>query len=266
MKIYARLLLLLPLLAACQKVVNIDLNTADPRVVVEGRLTDTTGKFQVKLSKTTSYFDDQKAPAVSGAVVTISDLSGMVDTLHEDSAGVYNTAKFLMGKPMHTYTLTVKAEGKTYSSVSTMPDSVKIDSLHFTPPGQGRRGFRENTNPMVTCYFTDPAGKSNYYRVDVFKDDTLTNTRRYNIIDDQFTDGTQLQVSFSRNTLVKGSVVKFRVYSIDKATYDYYNGVNLVLGSGQASLAPANPNTVMQGGAMGYFTAMSSSTRVMVIK
>jgi hypothetical protein len=266
-KTYLRLLLLLPLITACEKVVNIDLNTADPKLVIDGRVTDTSGKYQVILSKSQSFYSDQAPPKVSGAIVIISDQQGsIIDTLHEDSAGVYNTRLLRKGQPLHTYTLTVKAENKNYSSVSTMPDSVKIDSLHFTPAGEGRRGFRNNSNPMVTCYWTDPSATANYYRVDIFKDDTLINDKRYSILNDQFTNGTQLQFSFSRNALVKGTVVKFRIYSIDKATYDYYNGVNLVLGSGQASLAPANPNTVMQGGALGYFTAMSSSTRVKVIK
>lgn len=264
--IFSRLLFLVPLLTGCQKVINIDLNTADPKVVIEARITDTVAPYQVLLSKTTSYFDDQAPPAVSGAKVYISDQQGGTDTLVEEAPGVYKTKDTKKGMPGHTYTMTVNAEGKTYTSVSTMLDSVRIDSLHFTPASNARRGFRNNTQPTVVCYFTDPSATANYYRVDIFKDDTLENKRRYTILDDRFRNGSQFQVSFSRNTLVPGSVVKFRLYSIDKATYDYLNGANLVLSSGQASLAPANPNTVMQGGALGYFSATSSSTRVMIIK
>ena len=71
------------MLPGCQKVINVDLNEAAPRIVIEGVITDRRGPYTVKISKSGSYFNQPVLPPVSGAQVTISDNSGTIDTLKE---------------------------------------------------------------------------------------------------------------------------------------------------------------------------------------
>ena len=74
------------LLSACEKVVYIDLNTSDPKLVVEANITDSKygqGYYlnAVKLSRTVNYYDGNVFPAVNNASVFISDDLGNIDTL-----------------------------------------------------------------------------------------------------------------------------------------------------------------------------------------
>ena len=65
------------LLSGCQQVVSVDLNTANPRVVVEGNIKDQPGPYSVFLSMTGSYFDTTLVdPHISHAQVVITDDAG----------------------------------------------------------------------------------------------------------------------------------------------------------------------------------------------
>ena len=43
--------ILMVLISSCQKIVNIDLNSASPKFVIEGVITDSVGPFHVTLTK-----------------------------------------------------------------------------------------------------------------------------------------------------------------------------------------------------------------------
>ena len=66
------------LFSGCQQVVSVDLNTANPRIVVEGNIKDQPGPYSVFLSMTGSYFDTTLVdPPVSHA----QDVSNYLDLL-----------------------------------------------------------------------------------------------------------------------------------------------------------------------------------------
>jgi Domain of unknown function (DUF4249) len=116
---------LLLAITACEKTITIDLNSTDPKVIIEGEVTDEAGSFKVKISKTVNFSDANNFPAVKGAIVTISDNTGSTQTLTKLTAGLY-TLKYLKGISGKTYTLKVVAEGKTYTASSTMPKVVNL--------------------------------------------------------------------------------------------------------------------------------------------
>ena len=121
------------LFSSCEKVVSIDLNEANPQIVIEGNITDTKGQNTVLLSKTGNYFQPSLYfPPVANAVVVISDNLGNIDTLKTNSAGVYQSSK-ISGVAGRTYFLKVIAEGKEYDATSTMQQKVTIDSLYALP-------------------------------------------------------------------------------------------------------------------------------------
>ena len=79
--------------SGCQKVINVDLNEAAPRIVIEGLITDRSGPYTVKISKSGSYFNQPVLPPVSGAQVIITDNISSTDTLKETEPGIYITSK-----------------------------------------------------------------------------------------------------------------------------------------------------------------------------
>lgn len=243
------------ILSSCQKVINVDLNNATPHIVIEGLITDGPGPYNVIISKSGSYFNQPVLPPVSGATVIISDNAGTIDTLDEMKPGTYFTSKTL-GVPGHTYTLKVISENNVYTGTSTMHSHVRIDSLGLVKTLTQHIGFggdvRSNINVNIHCYFKDPLEK-NFYRIKVIINDSIR-IGEYRLYDDQYTNGqeTDLRVGGA----VAGDTDVIELYSLDNQTYEYYRtledliNTNPIFGS-----TPANPNTNLDNGALGYFGA-----------
>ncbi len=251
--------------SGCQKVINVDLNEAAPRIVIEGIINDRRGPYTVMISKSGSYFNQPVLPPVSGAVAIITDNSGTIDTLKEINPGVYLTSK-IRGVPGRTYTLKVISENQDYTGTSTMFSHVNIDSLKLLKDESQRFNFGENnqkdTHLEIHCFFRDPVEK-NFYRIKVFKNDS-TNTENYRLYDDQYTNGEETELRVARATV--GDRYRIELFSLDKQTYGYYRTLEDLLFSNPIfGSTPANPDNNLSNGALGYFSAYAVSSRTVTI-
>jgi hypothetical protein len=256
-------------LYGCQQVVSIDLNTANPRVVVEGNIKDQPGPYSVFLSMTGSYFDTTlTTPPISHAQVVITDDIGNRDTLKEVISGTYQSST-LIGVSGRTYTLSVKADGKEYMATSSMPTKVFIDSLYALP----RHGFGGESGYDIYVTFKDPPELGNYYRINarssaVIPADSIDG-RRYRLFTDKLTNGNEMteRIRAGRNVSI-GDTITIELRSIDKAAYDYFYTLRDILSSDRSptSLAPANPNSNISGDALGYFAAYTIDSKQIVIR
>ncbi len=237
-------------------------------MVIEGVVSDQSGPYTVVVSKTGDYFTPSLTfPQISDALVVISDNMGNVDTLKNAGAGDY-VSSHLQGVPGRAYTLRVVAEGKEYDALSTMPGKVRIDSLYALP----LREFDGDRVYNIYLVFTDPPQTPNWYRVEAHTRqaaiDSLTG-RRFLVFDDRLTNGSQttLRIRTARSATA-GDTVTVRLYSIDKTTYDYYRTVNNILASDRSptSLSPANPNTNLNNGSLGYFAAFAIDSLSVVLR
>ncbi len=249
--------LLLSALCSCQKVVTIDLNQSNPQMVIEGVVTDQNGPYTVTLSKTGDYFvPSLYFPPISHALVTIFDNLGDADTLREVTSGSYLSST-LKGVPGRTYTLRVVSDGKEYEGASSMPVKVRIDSLYTTPLREldGDRGYN------IYVLFHDPPEVGNWYRLEAHTNvvpvDSVSGSR-FLLYDDQLQNGQEIafRIRAARNVNA-GDTLTVRLFSIDRATYEYFSTVNDILASDRSplSLSPANPNTNLSNGCLGYFAA-----------
>ena len=152
-------------LTSCTEVIEIDLNSSNPALVIEGSITNEAGPYSIKLSKSVNYDESNTFPAVSGATVIISDDAGNRDTLTEGAGGIYTT-KYLQGVQGRTYNLFVKDGEKEYTSVSKMENMITLDSIYaFSFAGGGPGGPPSDSNMLVFNIFQDPAAIKNYYRL-----------------------------------------------------------------------------------------------------
>jgi len=245
--------------SSCQKVVNIDLNSSSPRLVIEGVITDSTGPFHVILTKSGSYFNQPVLPPVSGAFVTVSDDKGNVDTLKEKDPGIYATSK-IIGKSGSNYFLKVISENIEYDASTTMKSRVVIDSLTV----EETQGFSGKMNQSVICHFRDPIGEKNYYRIKFFVNGK-SNADSYRLYDDQYTDGEEINLRVGHADVSDTDVVV--LMSIDKQTYDFYHTLEEILRTNPLfGGTPANPNTNLTNNALGYFAAYTVSVKPIIIK
>jgi hypothetical protein len=246
------------LISSCQKVINVDLNSASPATVVQGNLPNTPNHDTVQLTQTVNFSEPNTFPAISGAFVTVSDNAGNLDTLFENPAGMYSTSK-MIGTPGRTYTLNITANGKIYTATSTMAAPVAIDTLTITKSIFGK------SSDQVNVIFTDPAGIVNYYRF-VEKINNTIKERNY-ITDDQLQDGQKITFPlFGDNDSIKsGDSVRVWLQSIDKGVFTYYSSLDNASGGGGANVAPANPTSNVTNGALGYFSAYSVTTKSIIV-
>jgi hypothetical protein len=263
MKKIAMFLIASMTLMSCEKVIDLDLNSTDPQVVIEGIVTDENEPFRVTINKTVNFSEANNYPAIGKAIVTIADDAGNSEVLTETVAGTYKSQK-LVGTSGRTYTLTVVAEGKTYTAKSTMPSKVNMTDLKFEVaprPGQTTDSY------IIFPRFLDPKGLGNNYR---FIQSTTKKMDKTIIVgNDNVEDGKpNARPIISRELeIVLGDTVTLEMRCIDKVTYDYFYSLSQSAGNGPGGGAtPANPITNIQGGALGYFGAYTVQKLTKVVK
>jgi len=246
---------------SCKKVINVNLNNASPQVVIIGEVTDAPGPYQVSINQTVNFSSDNNFPPVSGAMVTISDNAGLNDSLTETSPGVYATHSNWQGQPGNTYTLNVTASGKNYTAISTMPQPVQLDSVGFQQDSRGNKTVIE-----AVPNFQDPPGIANYYQFTETINGTPLN--KIFIFDDRLSDGKYIQRPLNDDSvhLHTGDQLSFSMYSIDENVFQYFSELRQLLDANPFNEAtPANPDTNITNGALGYFSAHTVQTKQLVV-
>jgi Domain of unknown function (DUF4249) len=239
---------------SCTKIIDVDLNSSDPKVIIEADITDETDGYQVKISKTVNFSEANNFPAVRGAVVTVTDNSGVVQTLTESTAGLY-ILKSAKGVSDKTYSLKIVAEGKTYTATSTMPKAVDFLALHV----QESPFQRPNTTTKDYTYFPiflDPEKEQNNYLF-FLSTKGVRDKGFENVFNDNLINGVINQRPIRGGSDFKVNpkdTVTVEMLCLDKSAFDYYFSLNQISGN-RGSASPANPVSNISGGALGYFSA-----------
>ncbi len=248
------------LLVSCEKVIDIDLNSSDPHIVIEGSISDGTDPCTVRICRTVNFDEKNEFPSVTGADVVVSDDRGKNEVLTESEPGTYKTYN-LAGEPGRIYTLKVVADGKEYVAVSTMPEPVYIDSLRIQ-----NLSFGGNKSKVLNVYFQDPPNIKNYYRFVEERNGIVT--KYLFLFEDRIQDGNALTVTLfaEEDTLRTGDNVLIHLQTIDKNVYDFFRTTRQAGGGGGPQAAsPANPISNISSGALGYFSAYAERRMNIVV-
>jgi Domain of unknown function (DUF4249) len=248
------------LLCSCEKVIELELNDAESKLVIEGNITNQPGPYYVKLTKSVRFDAASQYPPVSNAVVVITDNTGITDTLTYTSNGLYRT-NTIQGVEGRIYNLIVVADAKTYAAKSTMPARVPLDSLRNNLFTFG--GTAQNT---VIPVYTDPAGLGNNYRFVMYVDNVLDKT--YIVVNDNTENGAVNQRPVISNDieLETGNVVRIEMQCIDATVYTYYFTLSQAEGGGLGGgTTPSNPPNGITGGALGLFSAHTTQAKSAII-
>ncbi len=251
------------LVLSCEKVIEIDLNTANANIVVESELFNGEQDFDVKLSFTSSFFKKEEQEFISNAIVSLSEEGGTpVEAVYIDS-GLYRINDYLASDDK-VYTLSIDHDGVNYSSTAAMPPAVALDSLrHDEVSGP----FGGGEGQVVFMHWTDNAEQENFYRVLYALNDTIRRSRSdVFIFDDGFTNGNVAEIPLFVRSFEVGDTVDIQFLSIDPKAYDYLLTLNTIIGNGQPSAAPANPNSNFTNGALGYFAIYNGDNERIIIE
>ncbi|MBK9448557.1 MAG: DUF4249 domain-containing protein [Bacteroidetes bacterium] len=262
----SRILMLLPLaamLVACEQKIDLQLNDADPKIVIEGWITDQPGPYDFKVSRSSPYLGDGAESHVTGAQLILRDDLGNVDTLVETGPGWYQTTDF-QGQREHNYFLDVTVEGQKYSATNYLP---RINPLLGT-------GYEYNDTMVfgagyyVGLLAQEPAGRGDFYQFRFTRNDTVFNSIADLLVsDDAFVDGQLSPFLFPYPNRLGDSIV-VEVRAVSAKTYDFF--VTLFqqgTGSGGPfASVPDNLATNFDNGAVGWFGAAAVVNDSLVIQ
>ncbi|MCO6175919.1 DUF4249 domain-containing protein [Flavobacterium sp. NRK F10] len=233
-------LILIVSLTACEEVIDVDLDTEAPRLVIDASIDwikGTAGDQQkIKLTTTTGYYEES-FPIVSGAVVFVSNSTGTIFNFIENSGtGEYICTDFqpVIGE---TYTLTITLNGETYSATETMKSVPFIESTIE----QDNTGGIAGDEISITAKFQDDDTQENYY-LSSFKPN-FAPFPEYQLDDDEFFQGNLIPIYYSNEDLNAGNIVDIKLYGISKQYFDYFNKLMIASG-GDGSPFQSTPTAV----------------------
>ncbi len=219
------------LLTSCEDTIDVDVPTAQARLVVEASLDwekGTTGNVQsISLSMSTPFFDTNQDTSVTGAIVTVTNEdSGEVFPFDDNNDGTYSTSTFV---PIlnNTYHLEIVYDGETYEATETLMSVSDINEVNQSIEG----GFDDELLEL-NLYFTDPANIENFYLI---KYDVEGDLFPYlEDVSDEFTDGNQIHDFLEKDDdedseetpFEAGDVVNISLYGISE---QYYNFIRLLI-------------------------------------
>ncbi|MFK7831650.1 MAG: DUF4249 domain-containing protein [Winogradskyella sp.] len=217
MKKIIYIVFLCSLFYTCEDVIDVELNEAEPRLVIDASINwfkDTTGNQQsIKLTLSAPFFD-ATVPAANDAIVNITDSNGTVFNFIEVlDTGIYTTNNFT---PVidEAYTLNIIYNGENYTATETLRSVVPIDFVE-----QNNDGGFTGDQIELKAFYTDPANIDNYYFFEFLTDISLT--PELDVFDDTFTDGNQIFGFFSDEDLESGNEVTIRNYGISEQFYEF---------------------------------------------
>ncbi|MES2485669.1 MAG: DUF4249 domain-containing protein, partial [Bacteroidota bacterium] len=223
----------------CEEVVDIDLDTAAPRLVVDASINwvkGTTGSVQsIKLTTTAGYYQTE-VPTVSNATVFITNSAGTLFTFTEvPNTGTYTCLNF---EPQinETYVLTVVNGDQTYTATEKLYAVPEIGNIQ-----QNNEGGFLGDEIEVRFFFQDNGAEDNWYMVRY--DTEILPFPEYDIMDDSFTQGNEMFNFFSSEDLASGQLLDMKLYGTSERYYNYMSILLEIAGGGGGPFSTP-PSTV----------------------
>ncbi|MBI3134230.1 MAG: DUF4249 domain-containing protein [Bacteroidetes bacterium] len=251
------------LVTACEKVIDVPLEEADRKIVVEAVFRDNPGDNYVLLSKTGSVYDNSDFEKISGAAVKITDQAGTEFLLTEvpGMPGAYSHASFQV-MTNNAYTLSVVAGSETFTASSPTFYKPQFDSLTYTEQ-VGSFGVGTDTTYLVFFSFMDDGSAENFYRINAWVNGAAD--ENLYVTNDELFNGQNYSQPIYATTVEKGDTVLLELLSMDKANYTYFYSLASNQAEGPFAATPSNPVSNITGGAIGYFGAYTTDTMTIII-
>jgi hypothetical protein len=225
---------------SCEEVVDVDLDTAPPKLVIEASINwqkGTAGTQQtIKLTTTAGYFKD-KVPPVSGAVIFVKNSAGK----QFDFVEVSNTGRYVCDdfEPVidETYTLTIINGGNTYTASETLKSVAPITRIE-----QNNEGGFTGKDIEIRAYYNDPADSNNFYMYKYVYSNKIT--ANYYVDEDKFFQGNEFFSVSDDDELKAGDEIELTHYGISKQYYNYMSILVSIAGSNVGGPFQSPPATV----------------------
>jgi hypothetical protein len=259
-------MLAIALLNSCTKVIDINLNEADSKIVIEAELVSGTQDFMVKITKTSDFFNPgQPVTIVDAAVFLKKGTDNEPLNLTNDGNGIYILKNFTATENT-SYFLSVTAEGKTYEATDFLPKNVPLDSLTVGVPENNPFNPSGADSFEIVVNYQDPQDDLNFYRIK----STVNGIPRSEgvkllVIEDRYSAGAYFTLPIFTDSYELNDSVEVELVSMSRAMFDYFTTLALLV-DGSGGAAPTNPSSNWSGDALGYFGAFSVSKQTILVR
>ncbi len=258
---------------SCEDVIDVDLDTEAPRLVIDANINwqkGTSGNIQtINLSTSTGYYQDT-IPKVTGASVFITNSSNITFTFLEELSptgisGRYTCNDFvpIIGE---IYNLTVIYNEQTYSATDILlatPEITDIEQENDLGLNNDQIGIKVNFNdfPLQENFFL-----SRFETI-------FSPFPEFQTWSDEAFEGNKISALFAHEDLEVGSNIDISIFGISRS---YYNYMNILIsnanGGGPFGLPPVkikgniknetNPDNY----ALGYFRLGEIENRIYTVQ
>lgn len=239
--LYSVLLFITLFNSSCEKVVDIELDNSDPKLVIDAIIKwekGTTGESQtIKLSLTNDFYTNEILPA-NGATVTVTNSSNVVFNFIE----VPNTGDYVCDnfQPVigEVYTLEILYDGEIYNASSALyptPDIINVQQETVV-------GISGEDEIQIKYFYQDNGAEENYYLLGVKNPNKQF--PEYGVVSDEFFQGNVMFGFYGSSETEPGITLDLSVQGISKSYYNYMNKLIAIAGSGSGNPFATPPATV----------------------
>jgi len=267
---------------ACEKIVDIEIPSDEPTLVVEGEITNNLEPWSVRLTLSQPYLDQKEVDGISNASVFIlGDDGSSVELFHSDTGMFVSAANEACIEGV-TYTLDVTYNGEKFTASETLNNGFPIDTIasYFLPDNngfieagyyvfiQGRENEAEGDNYLWKFYKNDTLqdGFGSIYENDEFGPISFLN---------QSLDPADPLAGLAQGIIPRpfpfrvepGDSVRIEQYIISGRHYKFIVDREAQLNRGGTPFdpPPANPDYNISNGGLGYFSVSYKTERSLVI-
>ena len=268
---YICLLIATIILTGCEEVVDVDLDTAEPRLVVDAFIKferGTTGNEQtIKLTTTTGFYEPE-VPAAFGATVFVTDTDNnlVFNFVETPGTGEYICLDF---EPIlnTNYTLTVVYNDETYTASEKLLPVPAIDFIEQKNDG----GFT-GEDIEIRTFFTDDGTTNDFYLIRY--DASFAAIPDFEATDDEFYQGNQFSDFYFNEEMESGATLDITLHGISQ---QYFNYMTILIGISGGGGGPFGATPVKIRGnivnttdednyALGYFSLSQTAFRSYIVQ
>ncbi|ALM07320.1 hypothetical protein SB49_05520 [Sediminicola sp. YIK13] len=211
------ILLLIMAFMSCEDVIQVDLPTSAPRLVIDASFSVFFNEFpstiegSVILKLSAPFYQEELEPANNATVFITNTNDGNISQFEENGdTGIYEPIEpFDLPNFNDEYELTVVYDSETYKGSVNLIPAVPIDEIS---QGEGTLFTGDETEVLVK--FTDDGSRDDYYLFDLDFD-------LYLPTEDRFYQGEQFVFSYFYEDLEPGKEVTITINGVDRQFYNY---------------------------------------------
>ena len=256
--------------SSCEKLVQIDTPEGLNNIAVETNITTEKAQWEVSITESQAYYNQNDPINATSAIVVISDDAGNIDTLSYQGFSMFKTDTAKAAIPGRTYFLRIEYDGEVYEAMDYCRFQNEIDTFtaYFLPEDNGfiEKGWYAFQKSLESELEGD------YYEWMIYKNDTLQDDFGYVLDEDMNREFSFFNLNIDADDPLAGidqgilprpfpfkfepgDTIVMDQYCFGQGYYDF-----LIELQNQQNISgtpfdppPANPNSNISNGAYGYF-------------